>query len=770
MCIAGHSGRRRCLIPWVEAEIVSFDRNGTLRNAGKLLRQGKLEAAIAEYVRVIEDQPADWNTANVLGDLYVRAGLVDKAIEQFVHIADTLNEEGQLVKAAAVYKKIIKLKPDFEHALLQVAQIIAGQGLYADARAYLNIVIQKRRAASDQRGATQARIMLGALDPTDIPARIEGARARLDINDVAGAVRDLTNLASELTESARYAEAIEALRQAAILQPDDEGIRAQLFDIYVSADDFGHASECATTAAQFKTLAESLELRERHEEAVQMLRRTAELDPDDKELRVQLGRTFLARGDARAAGEYLTVETAGDDLQLLLTVAEIQLRSGLIDEGLALVRRLLEEDPSRRDAIVLAGWNIAERSPDVGLQFVEIANEAAIATGDWASAAAAIQEYVTRAPNCIPALMRLVEICVDGGLGATMYSAQAQLADAHIAAGSAAEARFIAEDLVARDPWERANVERFRRALILLGEPDPEALIAERLSGQKPFMGTDLAAIEEFAEQPAPVAVAQGEDAADEPSSGLEADGDGAAAPAARRPPRRKKEEDSHFQLSANAIDLADIFGESGEADEADEADEPEPPPAKPGRARKARAEQEIVEVDLSVALGDIKREASSSRAKPVLQQMETGDDIDSAFTHLRGEASRLPGGDSADEQLKRGMALRQAGKIDESIEAFEIASHSSRHRFQASTFVGRICRERDQLPEAIEWFERAAQAPAPSAAEGHMLLYELAEALESAGEVARALAICIELQAEAGEFRDIAERVNRLAKAQTQG
>jgi hypothetical protein len=88
--------------------------------------------------------------------------------------------------------------------------------------------------------------------------------------------------------------------------------------------------------------------------------------------------------------------------------------------------------------------------------------------------------------------MRLVEVCVDGGLEATMYSAQAQLADAYLAAGSAAEARFLAEDLVAREPWDRANIERFRRALELMGEPDPDGVIADRLSGQSPFMSTDL--------------------------------------------------------------------------------------------------------------------------------------------------------------------------------------------------------------------------------------------------------------------------------------
>ena len=57
-------------------------------------------------------------------------------------------------------------------------------------------------------------------------------------------------------------------------------------------------------------------------------------------------------------------------------------------------------------------------------------------------------------------------------------------------------------------------------------------------------------------------------------------------------------------------------------------------------------------------------------------------------------------------------------------------------------------------MPQALEWLERAAQAPAPTTDESHQLLYELAEALESVGEVARALAICLELQADAGEYK----------------
>ena len=122
-----------------------IDRAGTLRNAEKLIRQGKLPDAIAEYVRLVDDQPGDWNLANSLGDLYARAGQVDKAIAQFGQIADSLNDEGAGAKAAAVYKKILKLKPDHEHTLVNLSEILASQKLYADARSHLNALIEQRR-------------------------------------------------------------------------------------------------------------------------------------------------------------------------------------------------------------------------------------------------------------------------------------------------------------------------------------------------------------------------------------------------------------------------------------------------------------------------------------------------------------------------------------------------------------------------------------------------------------------------------------------------
>ncbi len=779
---------------------MSFDRNGTLRNAEKLLRQGKLDAAAAEYLRVVDDQPGDWNTANTLGDLYARAGQSERAIEQFLKVAELLREEGQFVKAAAIYKKLLKLQPDNERALMQAAELVASQGLYADARSYLNTVLERRNAAGDTRGAAMARVRLGALDPADYPSRIEGAKARVEIGDAAGAVSELSAVAGELSEKARYDEAVEALRLAASIDSENEEIRGQLYGIYCAAEDFARAGECATTPAQFVSIADLLEARDRHDEAIEMLRRAAQLDPDDKDLRARLAKTFLARGDVQSAGAHLTVETAGGDPNLLMTAAEIQLRGGQIDQGMALVRQILEGDSSRREDIAAMGWNIAPHAPEAGFAVVELSAEAAVSKNDWASAAAALQEFVTRVPSFIPALMRLVEICVDGGLEATMYSAQAQLADAYISIGSVAEARFIAEDLVAREPWERANIERFRRTLELLGEPDPDGVIAERLSGQTPFTSTDLLVGVELPQpEPEPEVDEDGltpelramlEEAEGGPASRKRAaqepppedvpfEPEAEEAPVRRAPKdgaKKKKKDDpesSLFELSANAIDLQSILGDLDNADV-----EPGTPPARPapqakkrGAKPKAHAQQESVEVDLSIDLDGIKQGARPSKpapkpeAEPEPEETFAENDIDSVFAQMRSKASRASGGEGAEEQLKEGIALRQAGKIESAIRAFEMASRSPRHRFQASVFLGRMYRDKDQVAKAIEWFERATQSPAPTPDEGHMLLYELADALEATGEVERALAICMELQADAGDFRDVKARLSRLAK-----
>ena len=109
-------------------------------------------------------------------------------------------------------------------------------------------------------------------------------------------------------------------------------------------------------------------------------------------------------------------------------------------------------------------------------------------------------------------------------------------------------------------------------------------------------------------------------------------------------------------------------------------------------------------------------------------------------------------------------------GQIDDAVRLYGDASRSAAFRFRAGAALGRLLAGEDRLAEAIEWYERATEVPAPDPAAGHALLYELGEALERHGESMRALAIFMELNADAGDYRGVAARVERLARAEIGG
>ena len=769
-----------------------IDRALALRNAEKLLRTGKIDAAIAEYRRVVDDHPADWNTANTLGDLYVKANQTDKAVDQYIRIADHLNEEGFLPRAAAVYKKILKLKPDHEHALLQAGEIAASLGTFADARSLLQQVIVNRAARNDVRGAAQVKIRLGTLDPADYDGRTSAARARVEIGDKAGAVRDLKEMAAELLEKDRANDALEALRQAAPLAPDDEELRGQLLQIYVATGDFARARECATTAAHFKELASKLDALGRGDEALEMLRDAARVDSSDVELRTHLARAFAARGDMASAGEYLTVESAAGDPDLLLVVAEIRLRAGDIDEALRIATGILTDDPSRRVAVARVGCGAADRSPDHAFALVEIAADASVASGDAGAALAMLREFVGRVPNHIPALLRLVEISVDGNDETAVNSAQGELADAYLAAGRPEEARLMAEELVAREPWERANLERFRKTLEMLGDPNPEATIADRLGGGTPFTSTDYRSEGDFPQfepsAPEPIGPAAPSESApqpyatSEPQAPIETDDDGPwTSPTIQiprvaivPPPPPDAQPANSEPLPPPPAPVADDVPFSTLIGDL-ESPSPAPKAAKPAPAT-AHATSDDVEVDLSIVLDDIRRPpaaeppAAPPPAQPAAAASSRQPNLESVFDHVRDDATRKTALDLADTLYRHALALRQAGDVDGCIESLTFASRAPKYRFQTASLLGRLYRERGQMPQAVEWFEKAAQAPAPTQEESYLLLYDLADALERQGEIARALAICLELQAEAGGYEDVEQRIDRLSKVQARG
>lgn len=666
-----------------------LDREAALKGAEKALRQGRIDAAIAEYVKVVEAQPRDWNSANTLGDLYVRANQLEKGLEQYTRIADHLKDEGFYPKAAALFKKILKVKADDEYALLQSGDLAARQGTLADAKQYFLQVAEQRKARGDRLGAAAVAIRLGTLDPDDLDARLKAGQLAQEMGDTAVALREFREVAAKLEKQERQADALLPLQLAYDLDPSDDSIRSHLFAAYLSGSNPDAARHVASGIGELRDVAAAFEKAGQADTALEVMCEAANLDPSDLDVRAHLAVAYVRRGDINKASAYLSAQTAGSNPALWLTLAEMELRVERLPEGKAAVMQALSLDRAQSEAAVALGCRLAETNSEAGYQPIDAVADAALAEADYTAAAVALHEFTTRVRSHIVALMRLIEICVDGGLEGTMCEAQAALADAYLDAGRAMEASIISEDLVAREPWNRVNIDRFRRALITLGESDPDAIIANRLSGDSPFLATVAMDLNEgisFGTPPAP------EPAASNPESG--------------------------------GVDLSDLLDDSW----------PEAP------------------------------------SKPLPTTAPSPRSLDQGFRGMRDESILESSEEVAAEQYRLALTYHEMGMVDDAIKALEAATRSPRQRFDSASMLGRWYLGRRDATHAIEWLERAAEAPAPTPDAGRALLYDLATTLASVGEHSRALAVFVELESESGGYRDVAGQIERLSKVQARG
>jgi lipopolysaccharide biosynthesis regulator YciM len=159
-----------------------------------------------------------------------------------------------------------------------------------------------------------------------------------------------------------------------------------------------------------------------------------------------------------------------------------------------------------------------------------------------------------------------------------------------------------------------------------------------------------------------------------------------------------------------------------------------------------SEADSETEEVDLSIALDEIPSPA--------------------AFV----APSQAASSEGEEQAFVRGSQLLSAGRVNEAIAALEMASRAPRRRFETASLLGRLFRDRGDTAMAVEWLERATDAPSADREAANAVLYDLAGALEDTGETTRALAIYLELQADLGAYRDVETRVERLMRVRAGG
>ena len=98
-------------------------------NFEKYCRWSYWDKAIIELKKLIELEPKNLKLRIRLGDLYVREGAIETAIEEYVYVSNVLANNGFLTKAIAINKTIVSLDPSKEGVYKKLSELYARHGL-----------------------------------------------------------------------------------------------------------------------------------------------------------------------------------------------------------------------------------------------------------------------------------------------------------------------------------------------------------------------------------------------------------------------------------------------------------------------------------------------------------------------------------------------------------------------------------------------------------------------------------------------------------------
>jgi tetratricopeptide (TPR) repeat protein len=115
-------------------------------------------------------------------------------------------------------------------------------------------------------------------------------------------------------------------------------------------------------------------------------------------------------------------------------------------------------------------------------------------------------------------------------------------------------------------------------------------------------------------------------------------------------------------------------------------------------------------------------------------------------------------------ERYERGIALKKAGLFKAAIEQLELATVDRSLAVKAYAQIGLCYKLSGRYEEAVPAFQQALKATPVSSKETVQILYVLGRTLESLGRIAETLEAYRWIRREDSEYRDVAERIERLS------
>lgn len=273
-----------------------------LKQANKLFHQGKTEAAVKEYKKILAIKPDDIEVRRIIGDLQLRENVLHDAIEQFEWIADYYLKDGFFAKAIAMFKRITRIDPNYEAALFKLADLYTKQGLVMEAKQiYLDIAEECKRQNNQKKALDMYKKIL-EFDRSNIKMRLLLADNYLKEGLEDNAIEEYLTAANILASKKDFAHAEELLLNT-LKKKSHIKIIDKLIRLYASQNDDDKAIELLKAmgsdihehADLMKVLGELYLKKNMMSEAEGVFTKIAEINPEETEVIVRLGKVYMQR-------------------------------------------------------------------------------------------------------------------------------------------------------------------------------------------------------------------------------------------------------------------------------------------------------------------------------------------------------------------------------------------------------------------------------------------------------------------------------------------
>ena len=213
------------------------NKNKTLGQVQKHIAREQYDRAIKLLKQLVEEDPNDVRSLLKLGDVYVKKGERDVAVDVYKQVAKQYSEQGFFMKAVAIYKQILKHQGKNVEALMQLAELYEHLGLASEARQQYLLAESVLQEAGDAGAALALMQKQVELDPDNVAHRIKLAEAYSSHDNVAAATRQFAAAAEVLRRQNREEDFIKVAERLVYHDPNRPEILRDLARLYLARGD-----------------------------------------------------------------------------------------------------------------------------------------------------------------------------------------------------------------------------------------------------------------------------------------------------------------------------------------------------------------------------------------------------------------------------------------------------------------------------------------------------------------------------------------------------